>query len=1091
MNDQNIPPSASAEPPPDSASPVDSSSDSAPAGGTSSGGQPESGRPGGHSRHRRRRRRGRRGGGGQHPSTGGPHAFGPAGSSAETSSPAISAPTGDSSPAESPATLPAGPASPPAVPAEGGEPSAPSDEREGQGETAGSHARGQAYQGDSSQRRRRRRRGGRRHRRQGGEPNRPQTTEPQTAPAAPVEGAAPVEPSSAPAETPAEAAAQPIVPAAASEAPGETPAPPPVPVEAPPRPRERERPQGRPRERGGRGEQRGERRGRGGDRGHGDRFQRWTDRSRRETRPGETGVVQGHSTGWSSARNVSFDDALMSPETGTEAWGTDQVTQQKDQVSQEQNWNELNEEITQVETVGSAGAAEAAPPPPSAEPSSVVEPQVNHNGNHAELGLEDEGETPSAGQSASPHPDPSAVVDAARDAEGEVIHAPAPLSAEAPSAAVPEVEEPLGNKVMLINVAEGDECRLAILDGDLRLDELYTERVSTVSHVGNIYKGIVTNIERSIQAAFVDLGLEKSGFLHISDLQPQYFMSGRNGRPMLEDVGRKLSRRERPPIQDCLRRGQEIVVQIIKEGIGTKGPTLTSYVSIPGRYLVLMPGMTRLGVSRKVEDENERRQARQALEQLNPPDDLGFIIRTQGVGRNRGELQRDLEYLMRLWSAIEKRIHGERGPNELFRESDLIIRTLRDVYTRSIGRILVDSEEVASRAREFLSIVDPEAAMAVEYYREKYPLFHRFHIEEEITRIHDRRVPLPAGGGLVIDATEALVAIDVNSGKSRQQQDAEETAYRTNLEAAVEIARQLRLRDLGGVIICDFIDMRHERHRLAVERCLFEAMRKDRARTKVLPISRFGIIEMTRQRMRPSLKRTLYQDCPCCKSTGLIKTSESVCLDVLRNVRQMLHFMQVAGVEITVHPDVAYLLLNQKRKPVMRLEIETGKHVVIRSHRDFWPDQIQYTYTDRSGKVTPVEESFIHQHGSHGPVHATPVGPIGEAIKPSTIHGPKVVGFEPVTAEEEVRVEAEEAGADQTDTIQPLPTEPSNGSTAETAVEDEIEPPIEAPQAEMAATPPAMIAVQETVLVADATTPPPPAPSAEKSAEAVPDADSV
>src|SRR6185437_4083440 len=368
----------------------------------------------------------------------------------------------------------------------------------------------------------------------------------------------------------------------------------------------------------------------------------------------------------------------------------------------------------------------------------------------------------------------------------------------------------MSKKEMLINVSEGEECRIALLE-DGQLEELYMERTSSTSHVGNIYKGRVTNVEPSIQAAFVDFGLGRNGFLHISDLMPTYF--GRQGEDIRETVGRKMARRDRPPIQRCLRRGDEIVVQIIKEGIGTKGPTLTTYLSIPGKILVMMPGVGKSGVSRKIEDDAERRRLRQILDQLEPPEDAGFIIRTAGVGATKAEIQRDLSYLARLWSTFKKKRDSGPGPMELYTEGDLITRTVRDVFTTDVDRLVIDNKEVVRRVKDVIKLANPRTPNKVELYEDPIPMFDKFGVEREIELMYSRHVPLPSGGSLVIDSTEAIVAIDVNSGKSRDPADAETTAFKTDLEAADEIPRQLRLRDLGGIIICDFIDLRFERHR--------------------------------------------------------------------------------------------------------------------------------------------------------------------------------------------------------------------------------------------------------------------------------------
>lgn len=503
-------------------------------------------------------------------------------------------------------------------------------------------------------------------------------------------------------------------------------------------------------------------------------------------------------------------------------------------------------------------------------------------------------------------------------------------------------------KEMLINVSEGEECRIAIVEDD-KLEELYMERASSTSHVGNIYKGRVTNVEPSIQAAFIDFGLGRNGFLHISDLMPSYF--GRKGEDFQESVGRKMARRDRPPIQRCLRRGDDITVQIIKEGIGTKGPTLSTYLSIPGRILVMMPGMSKFGISRKIEDEDERKRLRTILDSLKPIKDVGFIIRTAGVGKTKTEIQRDLTYLTRLWTTIQKKLKSP-APVELYTEGDLVTRTVRDVFSSDVERIVVDNESVAKKIKEFFKIAMPRTKNKVDLYEDPMPLFHKYGIEREIEQMYTRHVPLPSGGSLVIDSTEAIVAIDVNSGKFRDHADAETTAFKTDLEAADEIPRQLKLRDLGGVIICDFIDLRYERHRRELERKLHENLKKDRAKTKVLRMSQFGIIEMTRQRMRPSLKRSIYSDCPHCKGSGLVKTPESMSLDVMRRLTIAAHDQRVTRVDLVVCPDVAFYLLNKKRSQLAELEGETQKRIVVRHDASLGLDEMKLELFDlRDGLV--------------------------------------------------------------------------------------------------------------------------------------------
>lgn len=405
----------------------------------------------------------------------------------------------------------------------------------------------------------------------------------------------------------------------------------------------------------------------------------------------------------------------------------------------------------------------------------------------------------------------------------------------------------------------------------------------------------------------------------------------------------------KPPIQEIFRRGQEVLVQVIKEGIGTKGPTLSTYISIPGRYLVVMPGLSRIGVSRKIGDEQQRRRLRTILQDLHPPQGLGFIIRTAGLDRTKKELQRDLAYLTRLWRVIASRIKKSRGPAPIYQESDIITRTIRDIFTNQIEKIRVDETESYQHAREFMQFVMPRYADRLMLEEGLEPLFHRFGIENEIGNIQNKRVPLANGGSLVIDQTEALVAIDVNSGQFRQENDAEENAFQMNLAAAKEVARQLRLRDLGGVIVIDFIDMREERHRREIERALRLAIGRDRARTKVLRMSQFGIIQMTRQRIRPSLKRTNFDECPACRATGLVKTGETMSIEVMRMLQLAAWRPTVSRVRIRVAETLAQYLLNRKRKEIAKLEDEGKIQVTILGVPNALPETMEIQCLDESG----------------------------------------------------------------------------------------------------------------------------------------------
>jgi ribonuclease E len=429
-------------------------------------------------------------------------------------------------------------------------------------------------------------------------------------------------------------------------------------------------------------------------------------------------------------------------------------------------------------------------------------------------------------------------------------------------------------------------------------------------------------------------------------------------------AGRPGFGRPKPLIQDIFKRGQEVLVQVIKEGIGTKGPTLSTYISIAGRYLVLMPGLNRVGVSRKIADDDARRRLREIFHELQPPKGLGFIIRTAGMDRTKKELQRDLAYLARLWQVVARRIRKIKAPAEIYRESDMITRTIRDTFASDIDTIYVDEPSAFEQAQEFMQVVMPRYANRIKHFAESEPLFHKYGIENEISRIQMRHVPLPSGGSIVIDQTEALVAIDVNSGNFRADNNAEETAYQMNLQAAKEIARQLRLRDLGGVIVNDFIDMREEKHRRGVERAMREAVRRDRARTKILKISQFGIIEMTRQRIRPSLKRSIYQDCPHCRSTGHVKTTESMSIDVMRMIQLAAHRPTVARVEVKVAEEVAHYLLNKKRRELARLEEAGEIQVGVTGKLGAAPEALEFTCYDNNNnevKVIQQEEPVRHR----------------------------------------------------------------------------------------------------------------------------------
>jgi ribonuclease E len=363
-----------------------------------------------------------------------------------------------------------------------------------------------------------------------------------------------------------------------------------------------------------------------------------------------------------------------------------------------------------------------------------------------------------------------------------------------------------------------------------------------------------------------------------------------------------------------------------------------------------MPALGRVGVSRKIEDDQVRRTLRDTLLELNPPKGLGFIVRTAGQDRTKKELSRDMAYLLRLWKVIVRRLRKQSGPCGIYEESDMIIRTIRDIFTQEIDAIYIDQLEAYERAKEFLQLVMPRHVSRLHLYEGKEPLFHKYKLETEIAQIYQRKVPLRAGGSIVIDQTEALVAIDVNSGNFRADDDAEETAFRLNISAAKEIARQLRLRDLGGVIVNDFIDMRRERHRRGLERALRDAMKRDRARTKILRTSPFGLIEMTRQRIRPSLKRSVYGDCPCCSGRGLVKTAESMAIEVVRLLMLASQQPKIARVTVRVNDDVATYLNNKKRREIMQLEDDAHMTVQVLGSENNYPEHLELELRDVEGR---------------------------------------------------------------------------------------------------------------------------------------------
>ena len=483
-------------------------------------------------------------------------------------------------------------------------------------------------------------------------------------------------------------------------------------------------------------------------------------------------------------------------------------------------------------------------------------------------------------------------------------------------------------KRMLFNATQAEELRVAIVDGQ-KLIDLDIESAAKEQRKSNIYKAVITRIEPSLEAAFVDYGAERHGFLPFKEVSRAYFRS---------DI-----EPGRAKIQDALKVGQEVIVQVEKDERGNKGAALTTFISLAGRYLVLMPNNPRGGgVSRRVEGE-DRQELRDVMDQLDVPNGMSLIARTAGIGRTAEELQWDLNYLMQLWTAIEGAAKGQTGAFLIYQESSLVIRAIRDYFHPEIGEILIDTDGIFEQAQQFMEHVMPGNVNRVKRYRDDVPLFSRFQIEHQIESAYSRQVTLPSGGAVVIDHTEALVSVDVNSGRATKGADIEETAFRTNLEAADEVARQLRLRDLGGLIVIDFIDMESSKNQREVENRLRDALHFDRARVQMGKISRFGLLELSRQRLRPALAETSYITCPRCTGTGHIRSTESAALHVLRILEEEAMKENTGAIHAQVPVDVGTFLLNEKRVDIARIELRHRINLVIVPNRHLETPQQEIT----------------------------------------------------------------------------------------------------------------------------------------------------
>jgi len=499
------------------------------------------------------------------------------------------------------------------------------------------------------------------------------------------------------------------------------------------------------------------------------------------------------------------------------------------------------------------------------------------------------------------------------------------------------------SKKMLVNATQHEENRVAIVEDGI-LTELDIEVAGHEPTKGNIYRAVVVRVEPGLQAAFVDYGAGRLGFLQIDEInfkvvKPDY-QPAEDGR--------------RPKITDLIHRDQELLVQIIKEERGTKGAALTTYLSLAGRYMVIMPDSQTRGVSRKAEND-ERKDLKKAMSSFEMADNIGYIVRTAALNQTSEELQRDYNYLIRLYENILDLNKKVKAPALLYKESNLIIRSIRDYFTTDMEEVLIDDPQVFEEAKDFFQMVMPDHARLVKLHQERRPIFSRYQIEDQIETLNRNKVPLPSGGSIVIDPTEALVSIDVNSGKMASEQGVEATATKTNLEAAKEIGRQLRLRDLGGLVVIDFIDMRERKHAREVEHALKKSLQNDKARVSIGRISQFGLLEMSRQRLKATLAEGSYLICPHCQGSGKLKSPETQAASLLRKIHASAAKGQVQRIDAQLPLEVAAYLLNHKREELVEMERDHQLQIHIHGNRDFLSDQLEIEITKRE-KEKPQQE---------------------------------------------------------------------------------------------------------------------------------------
>jgi ribonuclease E len=504
-------------------------------------------------------------------------------------------------------------------------------------------------------------------------------------------------------------------------------------------------------------------------------------------------------------------------------------------------------------------------------------------------------------------------------------------------------------KRMLINATQPEELRVAIVDGQ-KLYNLDIESPGREQKKANIYKGRITRVEPSLEAAFVDFGADRHGFLPLKEIGEEYY-----AKPA-------VIKGERTPAKALIPEGTEVIVQVEKEERGNKGAALTTYISLAGRYLVLMPNNPKAGgISRRIEGD-ERAEIREALRGLNIPDGMGLIVRTAGVGKEQQELQWDLDYLLALWKSIQDAAVDRPAPFLIYAESNAIIRAIRDYLRREIGEVLIDSRDAYEQALDFIRQVMPQYENRIKFYQDKLPLFNYYQIEAQIESAFEREVKLPSGGSIVIDPTEALISIDINSSRATRGSDIEETALNTNLEAADEIARQLRLRDMGGLVVIDFIDMSSSRNQREVENRMRQALESDRARVQIGRISRFGLLEMSRQRLRPSLDETSTIVCPRCNGQGTIRDVESLSLSILRILQEEANKQKSREIKAIVPLVVSSYLLNEKRFALAEIESQSKTRIVIQPNPDLETPHYEMTginQKSQSYEIDSVSEADV------------------------------------------------------------------------------------------------------------------------------------